>query len=222
MKQRAPHDRLGQIEAPAAVGEEREPQRLEAAVGDEAGGVARQVRMALAGERHVELRASAARAPAAASSRRRAPRSPPTGSPALPCRRTRRPCAGTRPSPGCAAAPSTRATISCVSDGCCVDECSDDAAALVDPRDRAPASRDRNAPARRSRARRRCAAALDVERGHVAVGEPQRLGEEAARVDRLLDRQDRRQRLVRRRCTRAAPRCAASSVSPSTHATGCR
>ena len=63
VEQRAPHDRLGQVEAPAAVGVEREPQRLDAAVGGEAGGVARQVRMALAGQRHVELRASAARAP---------------------------------------------------------------------------------------------------------------------------------------------------------------
>ena len=86
----------------------------------------------------------------------------------------------------------------------------------------APASRDRSAPGRRSPARRRGAArwrsSADMSprarrSGSVRI---------AAGVDRLLDREDRGQRLVRRGARARRRVCAASSVSPSTHATGWR
>jgi hypothetical protein len=54
MKQRPPHDRLREIQAPAAVGVEPQPSCLNATVGSECGGVARQVRMAFARQCHVE------------------------------------------------------------------------------------------------------------------------------------------------------------------------
>ena len=69
--------------------------------------------------------------------------------------------------------------------------------------------------------------AVDTQRARfegrdVAIDDAERLGQKAAGLDGLFDRQDRRQRLRIRAVTRAAPRCAASSVSPSTQATGWR
>ena len=55
VKHRAPHDGLGQIEAPAAVREQLNPNGPQLAVPLETGGVPRQVRMTLPGDGHVEL-----------------------------------------------------------------------------------------------------------------------------------------------------------------------
>ena len=82
------------------------------------------------------------------------------------------------------------------------------------------ASRDRSAPGRRSPARPRRAAALAAS----AAMSPRARRSGSVRklpgVDGLLDGEDRRQRLVVDAARARRPRRAASSVSPSTQATG--
>ena len=60
-----------------------------------------------------------------------------------------------------------------------------------------------------------------VDGGRVAVDDPKRVGEKAALVDGLFDREDGGQRLVRGRHRAERRVAAASSVSPSTQAIGC-
>ena len=100
VKHGAPHDGLGQIEAPAAVREQRNAQALDAAsAAKPAAYFARKgwrlPVMAMSSSR------DSLRAPGAVSSTRRARRWPHRRWPALPCRRTLHPCAGTRPSRDC-------------------------------------------------------------------------------------------------------------------------
>ena len=124
MKHGAPQDGLGEVEAPAAVGEQVDARGLQPAVAVEARREARQERVPLAGERHVERRGRRTRtgrpvfhAPSAATAAKQfACISLPPNAPPMRRHSTVTRCRGT---------PSTRATISCVSLGCCVEECSD-------------------------------------------------------------------------------------------------
>ena len=72
---------------------------------------------------------------AASSSTCPAPRSPPTDSPALLCRRTLRPCAGIAPSPDCAECPARAPPHPASRSGCCVEESTSNAAGFIQARD---------------------------------------------------------------------------------------
>ena len=176
--------------------------------------------MALAGQRHVELARQPHAHRAGASSRRRARRSRRTGSPALPCRRTRRPCAGTPPSPGCAA----RRARAPRSPAFRTDAAWTSAAAttgLVEPCDRRlgfqievflPADRQLAGEMQRAR----------VDAPTRRRGDAMLLGEEAVRPRSPARCQDRGQRLVLRRdARRAAPRRVQRLAPAPTPPAGC-
>ena len=113
---------------------------LQPAVAVEARFEARQERMALAGEHHVErARQAHAHRPSGLPRAQRGDGGPRIGLHLLAAERAAHAQAFHRDL--WRGMPSTRATISCVSLGCCVEECSDDAARFVEPGDGAWVSR---------------------------------------------------------------------------------
>ena len=194
---------------------------VQAAVGRETGGVARKIGMALAGERHVELaRQPDAHGPPRLPGAERGDGGKRVGLHFLAAERAAHAQALDRHL--IRGTPSTRATTSCVSDGCCVDEWTATNPALIDPRE----------GGLRLEVEMLLAAdpqlALDTSASCASIAatyrrrEPKRLGEETVGVDGLLDRQDGRQRLDTplSRARRRAWRRPASRPAPTRPAGG--